>query len=74
MHMHMHTYIYICHSWHENLVEFGIVDLIKNRKNRQKIEKRKEKKRKNNFKSQYTNEAIWTIWNFLYEQDVIKHF
>ncbi len=34
----------ICHSWHENLVEFRIVDLIKDRKNRQKTEKRKEKK------------------------------
>jgi hypothetical protein len=36
----------ICHSWHENLVEFRIVDLIKDRKNRQKRKKRKEKKKK----------------------------
>ncbi|CAF3385987.1 unnamed protein product [Rotaria socialis] len=38
--------IYICYSWHENSVEIGIIDLIKDRENRHKRERRKEKKNK----------------------------
>lgn len=36
------SFKYICYSWPENLVEIGIIDLIKNRENRQKKERAKK--------------------------------
>ena len=49
------VYLYIFYSWHENSVEIGIIDLIKDRENRYKRERRKEKKRKKHFENENEN-------------------